>query len=699
MNREPMGLYLLRLSMSVLLILLVGMLYWSSLLMEERLKGISQDITDIKNNLSELQSSGTLAAKVSSDGSKPASSSQENKKRPNMDESLPDLLTEDSFYTKTLPALLGKGFIPKGTFHAATIGRPNNLHPFSNWAQVSGWQDQCSVELAQLAFGRYDTFVPNMAIKIEARQLKGYTDPDAVEFWVHLRDDVYWQPLKPQFFSDTFKLAPVFLQKHQVTAYDFAFYFDALSNPQVEEPGAVALRTYYDDIESIRVIDPLTLVVRWKVHSVVDSAGKETHKIKFQAMNLTGGLKPLPRFVFQYFPDGSKILEDDSAPDSYRKNAIWAQNFADHWAGNVIVSCGAWTFEGMTEREIKFKRNNNYPNPLIALADEEVIQFKETPETIWQSFKGAKIDSYALQPDQEVELNNFLKSDQYKENEKNGEGIKRLDYLARTYEYIGWNQANPLFASKKVRQALTMAIDRARIIAQNLNGFGVEISGPFYRYSSSYDESIQPWPFDLHQAKRQLEDEGWFDSDGDGVIDKVINGKRVPFRFSLTYYVKNNVNKSICEYIATALKELEIDCNLNGVDIADLSSAFDDKTFDAICLGWALGVPPEDPKQLWHSSGAREKGSSNAVGFANAEADKIIDALQYESDPKVRQKLYFRFGAIIHEEAPYTFLFSPITVFLHYTYLQNVFIPKDRQDLIPGANIAQPISSAFWIKH
>lgn len=697
MKKEPLSFYLLRLLMSALLLFLVGMLYWSSLLMEERLIGMSRDIEAIKNGLSAVRPSAGVTYGTPAGPSKAPSS--EKSPRPHMDASLPNLLSEDPFYAKTLPKMLGEGFIPKHTFQAATVGRPNNLHPFSNWSQVSGWQDQCSVSLAQLAFGRYDTFVPDMAIKIEARRLEGYTDPDAVEFWVHLRDDVYWAPLKPQFFSDTFKLAPQFLQKHQVTADDFAFYFDALSNPQVEEPGAVALRTYYDDIESIKVIDPLTFVVRWKVHVVKDSDGKERHKIKYQAMNLTGGLKPLPRFVFQYFADGSKILEEDAAPDSYRTNAIWAQNFADHWARNVIVSCGAWKFEGMNDREIKFSRNDNFPDVLVALAEEQVTQFKETQEAIWQSFKGAKIDSYALQPDQLVELTNFLKSDQYKENAGRGKEIRRLDFLARSYMYIGWNQANPLFASKKVRQALTMAIDRTRIIAQNLNGFGVEITSPFYRYSSSYDESIRPWPFDLQRAKRQLEEEGWFDSDDDGVIDKFINGKKVPFRFALTYYVKNSVSKSICEYIATALKELGIDVTLNGVEMADLSSAFDDKTFDAISLGWALGVPPEDPKQLWYSTGAREKGSSNAVGFVNAEADKIIDALQYESDPQERQKLYYRFDAIIHEEAPYTFLYSPMTVFLYYSYLQNVFIPKDRQDLIPGATIAQPISSAFWIKH
>jgi len=683
MNKEPLGLYIFRFVLAFGLFAFMAMLYWSSLVIEEDLKDIRSEITELKND----QPTGhTDTYKIRNEAAQ---------NNPKMDSSLPNLLSEDPFYAKTLPQLLGNNFQIKGVFQSATVGRPNNLHPFSNWSQVASWNDQCTVSLTRNEFGKFETYAPDMAIKIEARKRKG---SETSEFWVFLRDNVYWQPLKQELFSEQVKLAPQFLKKHQVTAHDFKFYYDAMMNPHLQEAGAVAQRTFYDDLEEIEVIDDLTFVVRWKIYKVKEPDGKTVDKIKYMAKSLTGGLKPLPIFVYQYFPDGKKIIEDDSDPDTYRTNSVWAQNFSEHWARNIIISCGPWIFEGMNDREIKFKRNPDYFNPIAVLVEGSVIEFKEAPDGIWQDFKNDKLDSFSLQPDQLVELANFLKSPEYAAQVKRGESIKRLDFLARSYNYIGWNQAKPFFTSKKVRQALTMAIDRQRIIQQNLNGLGVEISCPFYLYSPSCDPSIKPWPFDMQQARRLLEEEGWVDTDGDGIIDKVVNGKRTPFRFSLTYFVKNSVNKAICEYIATSLKELEIECQLHGVDIADLSSSFDDKSFDAICLGWSLGSPPEDPKQLWYSTGAQEKGSSNAIGFSNKEADQIIDVLQYEYDEKKRIELYHRFDAIIHEEAPYTFLYSPKTAFLYREYLQNVFIPAERQDLIPEANIAQPDSSIFWIK-
>ena len=351
----------------------------------------------------------------------------------------------------------------------------------------------------------------------------------------------------------------------------------------------------------------------------------------------------------------------------------------------------------MTEAQIKFSRNPDFFSPYAVLVEKSEVQFKNSPDIIWQEFKANKIDTFEIRPEQQLELEDFLKSPQYAEQKNAGAGISRLEFLKRAYSFIAWNQVNPLFRSRKVRQALTMAIDRQRIIRQNLNGMGVEVTGTFFIRSAATDPSILPWPFDVQRARRLLEEEGWYDSNGDGVIDKMIDGKLTDFRFSLTFFVKNPTTKNICEYIATALKEVGIVCNLNGVDLADFSAAIEQKNFDGLFLTWGLGTPPEDPKQVWYSKGSREIGSSNIIAFSNAEADRIIEELEFESDPEKRIALYHRFDAILHEEAPYVFLYSPKQVLLYRDYVKNVFIPADRQDLIPGANVTEPDNSIFWI--
>lgn len=699
MNREPIGLYIFRLLMGAALLGFMVMLYWSSTLIESNIKLVFEELVTLRKDMSKVQIDGDTLRKEMENALQGVNKRQfyavpspkEASDLSTANQVLYDgtnMLQPDPFYEVTLPEILGPDFSPHGIFHQATVSKPENLHPFSNWRDVSEWQSLCGGTVARNQFGKYESFAPNFAERVEERNVG---TPNH-EFVVTLRDDIFWQPLNTSMFNDDVTLAPHFLEKHPVTAHDFKFFFDAVMNPFVQESGALALRNYIGDIKEIEVVDDRTFIVRWRIYNVDGQP-----QVLYRARTWTGALKPLASWVYQYFPDGSKILEDDLDPETYRENSVWAQNFSNHWAKNVIVSCGPWVFEGMNDQRIRFRRNDEYFDRYAALAEGIEVRFKSSADGVWQDFKSDKLDTYTLQPDQLIELDDFLASEQYRKQAAAEEGIDRLDYVARSYAYIGWNQAKPLFQSTKVRQALTMAIDRNRIINQNLNGMAIPIHGTFFRFSRAYDESIAPWPFDPEMAKLLLAEEGWYDSDGDGIIDKEINGRRVPFMFFLTYYVKNPTTKAICDYVATALREVGIDCRMRGVDIADLSASFEDKSFDAIFLAWSLGTPPEDPKQLWYSGGAKERGSSNAVGFMNKRADEIIRQLEFEHDPDTRILLYHEFDRILHEQQPYTFLYTPKAILLYRQYLKNVFIPKDRQDLVPGADAAEPDSSIFYL--
>jgi len=673
---------------SCLIIAILIIVYWSSLLVEEQVIALKEEINQLKTSISQMHE---LNEKTD-----PQETQETNEillsEKPNKNGK--NLLHPDPFMTVTLPKLLGPHFHPQGVIQQATIGRPKNLHPFSDWSLVVGWNSICTAGIAGQEVGKYETYTPDIATRMELRT----NENGQQEYWIFLRNDVYWEPLNPDFLPGIQTLGAIFFEKHPVTAHDFVFYIDAIMNPYVEEGLAVTLREYLNDIEEYRALDDHTLVVRWKTDQVKDEKGNTVRRMKYMAQSWTTGLRPLARFVYQRFADGSKIINDENNPSAYRKSPIWAQNFAHHWAINYIVSCGPWLFNGLTERQISFKRNPNFYDRYAALAAGIEVGFKNAPDAIWEQFKSGELDLFEIPANLLEELDSFLKSTPYLEQEKQGLKIKRLNYLARSYIYIGWNETKPHFASKKVRQALTMAIDRERIVKFYLNGMGMQTTGTFFPFSPSYDKNLPLYPFSSQEALNLLHEEGWYDITGEGILSKNIDGKIVPFKFTLTYFVKNTLTKSICEYVAMALKKIGILCVLNGVDMSDLSRVFEEKNFDALYMGWSLGSPPEDPKQIWDSSGAKEPGSSNAIGFANREVDEIIKKLEYEDDHQKRIELYHRFDAIIYDEAPYTFLFAPKMTLLYREYVQNVFIPAENQELIPGANVGEPVPSLFWIK-
>lgn len=645
------------------------MLYWSSLLVEE-------DLQKIKRELKELQSRPL---------GKLENGFQEKKSNPKsyVDNQYPNLLTPDPFYQKVLPKLLPKGFTAQGTMKTATVGVPANLHPFSSFADVRGYLNLCAVAVSRSHFGVYETYAPYAAVKMEERVLD---NEDAIEYWIYLRDDIYWQPLNQEWFSSSIQLNEWFLKKHQVTARDFKLQYDAFMNPFITSDAAITFRQFFDDLLEFRVLDDLTFVVKWKTYLTDD--GKK--RPKYKAKSLSASFSPLASFVYLYYPDGSKIISDEDKAPSYKENSTWAQIFQEHWAKNVIPSCGPYLFKSKSEQGISFVRNPDHFEPLEALVEEDVVDFKIAQENVWQSFKMGELDTYALPPNQTLDWEQFRKtaSDRFSE----------ISYPGRSFTYLGWNQKRPLFKSRKVRQAMTYAINRSRIIKEIMDGKGNELSCPFSFYSEAYDSSLKPYPYNPEKAKALLKEEGFADFDGDGILEKKVEGGELKAVFTLTYFVKNNVTKAICEAIATQLKEIGVQANLKGVDIADLSAIFNDKDFDAYYLAWGNAEPPEDLSQIWHSSGANEKGSSNSIGFMNPEVDKIIKQLNYEYDAVKRKALYHRFDKIFYEEQPYTLLFSPISTLLYKREVQNVFLPVDRKDLVPNATVSEPISSIFWLK-
>lgn len=676
------------------------LLYGAYVSIERTLLQMQARLGQIENNMhmrSEELSNTLLATDSLLERETLIQSKKQKLARPHMRDEYPNLLTEDKFYAHTLATLLPKGFIPKGHFHLADLTAPDNLHPFVNWATPASWVHQCTGSVATSHFGRYETFAPDMALKIEKRPSK---DETLTEYWVHLREGLEWQPLKKEMFPPEMEVSPFFMKPRPVTAEDFRFYFDAMMNPWVEVAGAVALRGFYADVDSFEVIDPYTFIVRWKNRSSQEGAeltDSMRDQPRYVALNLTGALCPLPRFVYQYFANGEKIL-DDEQPDSYRTNSVWAQNFNEHWAKKIIVSCGPWIFEVFNEEKIVFRRNPKFYQPLAVLAETMQVHFNTSTEAIWDAFKSGLTDQYVMSADKLLDWEAFQSSPLYAKQKAQGNAIHRLDYPAQMYSYVGWNMARPLFKDQEVRQALTLAIDRNRLIEQVLFGLGTETNGPFLSTSSAYNKELKPWPFDPRKARHLLEQAGWHASDGDGILTRLEDGVPRRFSFSLTYYVKSPTAQAVAQFVALSLKEIGVECKLKGVDQADLSAIFDDRDFDALFLSWLLSEPPEQPKQLWSSKDIFKKGSSNMVSFANSQADEIMEQLEWESNPQKRIELYHALGRIIYTEAPYTFLYIPKTVLLYRERLQNVWIPAMRQDLIPGANVLQPQFSIYWLK-
>ena len=152
--------------------------------------------------------------------------------------------------------------------------------------------------------------------------------------------------------------------------------------------------------------------------------------------------------------------------------------------------------------------------------------------------------------------------------------------------------------------------------------------------------------YDPREAAKLLDEAGWTERGSDGILVK--DGKRLSF--TLTYRTPG------LEKYFTTLKE---DAKKAGVEFKlSLTTPetqwknTQERNFEICSMVWGAILFP-NPESSYHSKMAEAEGSTNITGFANPEADKIIEAYNAEFDLRKRTAMLRELDAIVFNEHPY----------------------------------------------
>src|SRR4030095_10183112 len=111
-----------------------------------------------------------------------------------------------------------------------------------------------------------------------------------------------------------------------------------------------------------------------------------------------------------------------------------------------------------------------------------------------------------------------------------------------------------LFKRSTARKAMTLAIDRQRIVDALAFGEGKVTANPVMSLSPFYAQDIAPHPYDPARAKELLAGEGWRDSNGDGILDR--DGKK--FEFTLVTNLGNQMREDALVMIQDDLRKIGV---------------------------------------------------------------------------------------------------------------------------------------------
>lgn len=239
-----------------------------------------------------------------------------------------------------------------------------------------------------------------------------------------------------------------------------------------------------------------------------------------------------------------------------------------------------------------------------------------------------------------------------------GEQVRTPQFAARFYtgyfytprmSYVVWNTRREQLSSAGVRRALGMCFDWDAYIRSQFRGLGRRVTCERAIESPGYDRELAPLPYDLEAARELLAAEGWYDRDGDGLVDKDGAALELELLVPATSTSARILGAKYAENLASVGVRLRVVAREWAVFTEQLNA----REFDAGYLAWNMPVQC-DPEQYWHSRWAGQN-TSNHAGWVDARSDELIDALQQELDDELRALLLRELQGLIHAGQPYMF--------------------------------------------
>ena len=407
-----------------------------------------------------------------------------------------------------------------------------------------------------------------------------------------------------------------------------------------------------------------------------------------------------PKTPTAYAGDFLKVKKVE-APDDYTFRATYDKPFAPaliSWSSAILprhllagkditqsslsrhpIGTGPYKFkEWVAGQKIVLVSNPDYfeGQPYI---DGRITRIIPDTATMFLELRAQNIGMMGLTP---------LQYTRQTENNLFQDNFNKYRYLSFAYTYMGYNLKNPLFADKRVRQAISYAINKDEIISGVLLNLGKPANGPYKPGTWAYNDQVKIYNYNPQKARELLSAAGWTTMNQDGILEK--NGK--PFTFEIVVNQGNETRQKCAEIIQRQLKEVGISVKIRVLEWSAFVTDFINKRrFDAVILGWTIPLDP-DAYDVWHSSKTKPE-ELNFISYKNPEVDEMLEKGRSTFDQKERKKYYDRFQEILAEDQPYTFLYvpealviinkrfrgiEPAPIGLEHNFIQW-YVPKDEQ--------------------
>jgi peptide/nickel transport system substrate-binding protein len=238
--------------------------------------------------------------------------------------------------------------------------------------------------------------------------------------------------------------------------------------------------------------------------------------------------------------------------------------------------------------------------------------------------------------------------------------LRLIPVPSSTVGYLLFNQRDPksharphpILADIRVRRAITLGLDRQRLVQAVFGSHGVVPYGPVSQLLWIRQEAPAPAGPDVAEARRLLAATGWGDSDADGTLDRA--GR--PLRLTLSLPNTSGIRRQMALLVQEQLRRIGIQIEVQQLELPVWLERRSAGDFDVDFSGASQDASPSGLTQAWTCT-----GGSNVAGYCDRRVDSLIgEAILGRGDPAETWHEALR---QIEEGAPATFLYAPTFVY------------------------------------
>ncbi len=415
---------------------------------------------------------------------------------------------------------------------------------------------------------------------------------DGTELTFRLRDDIRWHDGTP------------------TTAADVAFTFRRMTDPAVGSPNASVWARYDRGPDGVEVVDERTVRFRMEPH--------------LSALDPWRSTAIMPAHILEQVP-----------VEELRGHPFHSQ---------CPVGNGPFVFRGrVPDQNWTFAANPAFPEELgQAKVDRYVYRVIPDQSTLMAELQAGGVDLY-IQP--LLEQQEAIRSSGH---------LELVAGPSRSLAMVAWNTRREVLADKRVRQAITLALDRAQMMDALRGGLGRLANGTIPPGGRGYDPGIESrMAHDPARARDLLTEAGWVDRNGDGVRE---NAAGTPLALTISFNSDNLERQRIAQIIQAQLSEYGIDVGLESGEWGTIVERVTgpSRDFDGVTLSWISEFFVDD-SDLFLSD--RVDGPSAFAGLESPAVDRLLRAIPAAKSLEDLDRLYREYQEVVLDEQPFLFLY------------------------------------------